>query len=50
MTTLNECNQVGFPDGVLNVLPGAGEVAGAAIVKSPGVHKVAFTGSTGVIT
>ncbi|TDC47933.1 aldehyde dehydrogenase family protein [Jiangella ureilytica] len=39
--------QAGFPPGVLNVLTGFGE-AGAALVRHPGVDKVAFTGSTAV--
>lgn len=39
--------EVGFPPGVLNVLTGDGET-GAALVDSPGVDKVAFTGSTAV--
>ncbi|NIL98598.1 MAG: aldehyde dehydrogenase family protein [Planctomycetales bacterium] len=34
----------GFPDGVINVVPGFGPTAGAAVVKHPGVDKVAFTG------
>ena len=34
----------GIPDGVINVVPGFGPTAGAAIVKHPGVDKVAFTG------
>lgn len=37
----------GLPDGVVNILPGAGET-GAALVHHPGVDKVAFTGSTEV--
>src|SRR6202050_875674 len=37
--------EVGFPPGVLNVLPGDGST-GAALVDSPGIDKVAFTGST----
>ena len=37
----------GLPPGVLNVLPGAGDV-GAALVGHPGLDKVAFTGSTEV--
>jgi aldehyde dehydrogenase (NAD+) len=41
------CQQAGLPPGVVNVLTGAGE-AGAALVAHPGVHKVAFTGSTEV--
>ena len=40
--------EAGFPDGVVNVIPGFGPTAGAAIVKHPDVHKVAFTGSTEV--
>lgn len=36
--------KAGFPDGVINVVPGFGETAGAAIVKHPGIDKVAFTG------
>jgi aldehyde dehydrogenase (NAD+) len=37
----------GLPPGVLNVLPGAGDV-GAAVVGHEGLDKVAFTGSTDV--
>jgi len=37
--------KAGFPDGVINVVPGYGETAGAAIVKHPDIDKVAFTGS-----
>jgi aldehyde dehydrogenase (NAD+) len=36
--------KAGIPDGVINVIPGYGPTAGAAIVKHPGVDKVAFTG------
>lgn len=36
--------EVGVPDGVINVLPG-GPQTGAAIVNHPGVDKIAFTGS-----
>jgi aldehyde dehydrogenase (NAD+) len=36
--------KAGFPDGVINVVPGYGPTAGAAIVKHPAVDKVAFTG------
>ncbi|MEZ6136475.1 MAG: aldehyde dehydrogenase family protein [Pirellulaceae bacterium] len=36
--------EAGIPDGVINVIPGYGPTAGAAIVKHPGVDKVAFTG------
>ena len=37
--------KAGFPDGVINVVPGYGPTAGAAIVKHPSVDKIAFTGS-----
>ena len=37
----------GLPDGVVNIVTGAGET-GAAVVNHPDVDKVAFTGSTGV--
>ncbi|MDX1647041.1 MAG: aldehyde dehydrogenase family protein [Longimicrobiales bacterium] len=40
--------EVGFPEGVLNVVPGLGETAGAALVRHPDVDAVAFTGSTEV--
>jgi aldehyde dehydrogenase (NAD+)/betaine-aldehyde dehydrogenase len=38
--------EVGFPAGVVNVVPGDGPTTGAALVRHPGVDKVAFTGST----
>ena len=38
----------GFPDGVLNIVTGFGETAGAALAAHPDVDKVAFTGSTEV--
>ncbi|KAK8775677.1 hypothetical protein V5799_030977 [Amblyomma americanum] len=40
--------QAGFPPGVVNVVPGFGETAGAAISSHPDLDKVAFTGSTEV--
>ncbi|XP_013142458.1 PREDICTED: aldehyde dehydrogenase X, mitochondrial-like [Papilio polytes] len=40
--------EAGFPPGVVNVLPGYGPTAGAAITHHPDVDKVAFTGSTEV--
>jgi len=40
--------EVGFPDGVVNILTGFGETAGAPITEHPGVDKVSFTGSTEV--
>lgn len=36
--------EAGIPDGVINIVPGFGPTAGAAIVKHPGIDKVAFTG------
>ena len=40
--------EAGFPPGVVNILTGYGETTGAALVKHPGVDKIAFTGSTAV--
>ena len=40
--------EAGFPPGVVNVLTGFGETTGAALVRHPGVDKVAFTGSVEV--
>jgi len=40
--------EAGFPDGVVNILPGYGPTAGAAIANHMDVDKVAFTGSTEV--
>ena len=40
--------EAGFPNGVVNILTGFGETAGAAIAAHPDVDKVAFTGSTEV--
>jgi phenylacetaldehyde dehydrogenase len=40
--------EAGFPDGVVNIVPGYGETAGAALSAHPDVDKVAFTGSTEV--
>jgi phenylacetaldehyde dehydrogenase len=40
--------EAGVPDGVVNIVTGFGETAGAAIAAHPGVDKVAFTGSTEV--
>src|ERR1700709_444089 len=39
------CLEAGVPPGVVNVVPGYGETAGAALASHPGVDKVAFTGS-----
>jgi aldehyde dehydrogenase (NAD+) len=38
--------KAGIPDGVINVVPGFGPTAGGAMVKHPGIDKIAFTGST----
>ncbi len=40
--------EAGFPDGVVNIVPGYGETAGAALASHKGIDKVAFTGSTEV--
>ena len=40
--------EAGFPEGVVNVVPGYGETAGAALAAHSDVDKVAFTGSTEV--
>jgi aldehyde dehydrogenase (NAD+) len=37
--------KAGIPDGVINVVPGYGPTAGAALVDHPGIDKIAFTGS-----
>ncbi|MDY3558919.1 aldehyde dehydrogenase family protein [Gemmata sp. JC673] len=39
--------EVGFPDGVVNVVPGFGPTAGAALSGHMDVDKIAFTGETG---
>ena len=39
------CMEAGIPPGVVNVVPGYGETAGAALASHPDVDKVAFTGS-----
>jgi aldehyde dehydrogenase (NAD+) len=40
--------EAGYPDGVVNILPGFGPTAGAALARHMDVDKVAFTGSTEV--
>ena len=40
--------EAGFPPGVLNIVPGYGPTAGAALTEHPDVDKIAFTGSTEV--
>jgi len=48
MELANWFEEAGLPPGVVNVVNGMGEVAGAALVAHPGVDKVAFTGSAAV--
>jgi aldehyde dehydrogenase (NAD+)/betaine-aldehyde dehydrogenase len=38
--------EVGFPPGVINIVPGPGPTVGAHLVRHSGIDKVAFTGST----
>jgi aldehyde dehydrogenase (NAD+) len=38
--------EAGFPEGVVNILPGYGGTAGQRLAEHPGVAKIAFTGST----
>ncbi len=38
--------EAGLPDGVVNIVPGLGSVAGQSIAEHPAIAKVAFTGST----
>jgi acyl-CoA reductase-like NAD-dependent aldehyde dehydrogenase len=40
--------EAGIPEGVINIITGFGETAGAAIAEHPDIDKVAFTGSTEV--
>ena len=42
------CQDVGFPDGVVNIVTGSARAIGGAIMASPEVRKVTFTGSTEV--
>jgi aldehyde dehydrogenase (NAD+) len=42
--------QIGFPDGAINVVPGLGEEAGAALSSHPGIDFISFTGSPEVGT
>lgn len=39
-------DQVGFPPGAVNIVPGYGHLAGARLAAHPGVGKLSFTGST----
>lgn len=40
--------EAGVPDGVINILPGAGRDVGAALVRHRDIGKISFTGSTAV--
>ena len=40
--------EVGFPRGVINIVPGYGPVAGQHLAEHPGVDKISFTGSTAI--
>lgn len=40
--------EIGFPPGVINIIPGFGEDAGEELVRNPLVDKISFTGSTAV--
>ena len=49
LTTLelgSMAQEAGLPEGVLNIVPGTGPIAGEALVTDPRVDKVSFTGST----
>jgi phenylacetaldehyde dehydrogenase len=51
LTAVRTCEliqEAGFPDGVVQLVNGFGETAGAALAAHPGVDKVAFTGSSEV--
>jgi len=41
-------DDLGFPPGVVNIIPGYGHEAGEAMVKHPGIDKISFTGSTAI--
>jgi len=41
-------HDAGVPNGVLNVVTGSGQVVGEALLRHPGVDKIAFTGSTAI--
>src|SRR5262249_29501765 len=43
MRVAQMATEVGFPDGVINVLNGMGETTGAAMVTHPDIDKIAFT-------
>lgn len=41
-------SEAGFPDGAINVVPGLGEEAGAALTANRHIHHISFTGSVSV--
>jgi aminomuconate-semialdehyde/2-hydroxymuconate-6-semialdehyde dehydrogenase len=46
-TLLGEiCKEAGLPDGVVNIVNGAGRSVGEAIAEHPGIRAIAFTGET----
>ena len=45
---VSACEEAGVPPGVINVVSGYGEEAGAALAAHPGIRLVSFTGSTQV--
>lgn len=47
LTLASILNEAGLPAGVLNVVTGAGEIAGEGLVRNPGVRKISFTGESG---
>ncbi|MBG87843.1 MAG: aldehyde dehydrogenase [Verrucomicrobiales bacterium] len=44
----NLAAEAGFPPGVINVVPGRGEITGQCIAEHPGVRYISFTGSPGI--
>ncbi len=42
---MNLMKEAGVPDGVVNIVPGFGETAGAALASHPGINRMGFTGS-----
>lgn len=42
--------EAGFPAGAVNIVPGTGTEAGAALTAHPGINHISFTGSVGVGT
>lgn len=48
LEVLRICHEEGIPDGVVNIVTGSGAAVGEALVASPDVDMVSFTGSSGV--